>query len=208
MAGSTVNSHNSVEENLKLSTDGISYHHSMNNPNQEEDASAVATAVMKIPLQIQLKDLNTYLTQESLNQVLAVRSDSSSPDLFQLSRSSTLPNPSISFTNPKDTTPLSSGDLPIADTNFIFLFVSEYLSLYDILPAQPFLFWQERNSRWRQYIKDESKDLNGTKDDSISVVEDSVEHMKELGETLIELKMLMKNKKSAEPEEDFHRLWS
>ncbi|KDP43626.1 hypothetical protein JCGZ_16913 [Jatropha curcas] len=147
MAGSsTTTSHNSLEENLKLSADELC-HHSFNNPHLEEDASA---AVMEIQLQIQQMDLNAHLMHESSNY-LAFTSSSSLPDsaytptpdlrnLFRLPRSSLLPNSSISFTNPNHTTPLSFvGDLPMTDT------ASASSSLYDPLfhlnlPPQPPLF--------------------------------------------------------------------
>ncbi|KAF2293739.1 hypothetical protein GH714_004422 [Hevea brasiliensis] len=56
MAGSTTNSHNSFKENLKLSTEELSYHHS--NPLQEEDVSAA----MEIQLQNQQMVFNTHTT--------------------------------------------------------------------------------------------------------------------------------------------------
>ncbi|KDP43627.1 hypothetical protein JCGZ_16914 [Jatropha curcas] len=150
MAGSsTTNSHNSLEENLKLSADEIC-HHSLNNPHLEEDASAATAAVMEIQLQNQQMGLNTHLIHEPSNH-LAFTSSSSLPDssytpppdllnLFHLPRSSLLPNSSISFTNPNHTTPLGFvGDLPMTDT------ASASSILYDPLfplnlPPQPPLF--------------------------------------------------------------------
>ncbi|KAJ9174590.1 hypothetical protein P3X46_013225 [Hevea brasiliensis] len=56
MAGSTANSHNSFKENLKLSTEELSYHHS--DPLQKEDVSAA----MEIQLQNQQMVFNTHTT--------------------------------------------------------------------------------------------------------------------------------------------------
>ncbi|EEF28027.1 transcription factor bHLH91 [Ricinus communis] len=157
MAGSTTNSHNSYEENLKLSADQeLSYHHS-NNPHhhhQEDDASASAAAAMETQLQNHQMGFDTHLMQDSSNQVMAFNSSTSlqdatfaqTPDLLNLfhlprgSTSSLLPNSSISFTNPSHTAPLGFvGDLPMADT------ASASSILYDPLfhlnlPPQPPLF--------------------------------------------------------------------
>ncbi|KAF2293738.1 hypothetical protein GH714_004415 [Hevea brasiliensis] len=147
MAGSTTNSHNSFEDNIKLSAEELSYHHS--NPHQEVDASAA----LDIQLQNQQMAFNTHLMQDSSNQVLAFASSSLADasytptadllNLFHLPRcsaSSLLPNSSISFTNPTHTTPLGLvGDLPMTDT------ASASSILYDPLfhlnlPPQPPLF--------------------------------------------------------------------
>ncbi|OAY44881.1 transcription factor bHLH91 [Manihot esculenta] len=144
MAGSTTNSHNSFEENLKLSTEELSYHHS----NQED-----ATAAMELQLQNQQMAFNTHLMQDSSNQVLAFTSSSLADasytptadllNIFHLPRcspSSLLPNSSISFANPTHTAPLGFvGDLPMTDT------ASASSILYDPLfhlnlPPQPPLF--------------------------------------------------------------------
>ncbi|KAJ9158647.1 hypothetical protein P3X46_024212 [Hevea brasiliensis] len=161
MAGRTINIHNGFEENLKMSTEelenlklskeGLSYHHSYLH-HQEEDTSAAREIQLQNHQQMAFN--NTHLMQDSSNQVLAFTSSSladastytSTADLFNLfhlprcSASSLLPNSSISFTNPTHTTPLGfAGDLPMTDT------ASASSILYDPLfhlnlPPQPPLF--------------------------------------------------------------------
>ncbi|KAF2319697.1 hypothetical protein GH714_018071 [Hevea brasiliensis] len=138
MAGRTINIHNGFEENLKMSTEelenlklskeGLSYHHSYLH-HQEEDTSAAREIQLQNHQQMAFN--NTHLMQDSSNQVLGFTSSSladastytPTADLFNLfhlprcSASSLLPNSSISFTNPTHTTPLGfAGDLPMTDT--------------------------------------------------------------------------------------------
>ncbi|KAJ9174589.1 hypothetical protein P3X46_013224 [Hevea brasiliensis] len=169
MAGSTTNSHNSFEDNIKLSAEELSYHHC--NPHQEVDASAA----MDIQLQNQQMAFNTHLMQDSSNQVLAFASSSLADasytptadllNLFHLPRcsaSSLLPNSSISFTNPTHTTPLGLvGDLPMTDT------ASASSILYDPLfhlnlPPQPPLFRELFQS-----LPSHGYSLSGSRDSSL-----------------------------------------
>lgn len=90
-----VGSHNSSAENLKLSTEELSYQYS--NTRREEPASAA----MELQLQNQRMAFNTHLMKDSSDQPVAFPSSS-------------FPNSFISFMNPTHTTPLS--DLQRTDT--------------------------------------------------------------------------------------------